>query len=262
MRVTDGGTDTPEVTAPAPALLVPPVRLGRLLRDTREAQGESIPALVRRSGLAYDDEWFERLESGGVALDEALVRWVGALYGIGASEIVPARSQLVIDLDEGLIAVGARRVPLPNTPGTTTNAESLLGNYLGLVYLLRDLPPGTPIPMREVDIAVLAQALQRDDRDVRTALARLISSDRDGLVLRSSSLRRRVVVPVAGILVGLTAVGGLLLVRSTASDARADDLPATEEGPAATAREQPAADAPVEIGDAVVLERGGAQTTR
>jgi hypothetical protein len=49
------------VPAPPPALLVPPVRLGRLLRDAREAHGESIPELVRRSGLAYDDQWFDAL---------------------------------------------------------------------------------------------------------------------------------------------------------------------------------------------------------
>jgi hypothetical protein len=46
-------------------------------------------------------------------------------------------------------------------------------------------------------------------------------------------------------------------VRSSRSDAQAKDGPATEEGPEVTAR-----DVPVEIGDAVVIERGGPQTTR
>ena len=262
IRVVEGGTDTPGVTAPSPALLVPPVRLGRLLRDAREAQGESIPALVRRSGLAYDEEWFARLEAGTVALDDSLVRWAGSLYGIGAGEIVPARSRLVIDLDEGMIAVGSQRVGLTAAQATSTGAEQLLANYLALVYLLRDLPPGTPIPMREVDVAVLAQALQRDDRYVRAALHRLISADSAGLARRSRTMRRRVIVPVAGILVGLTAVGGLLLVRSTGTEARADDLPATQGGPTSTAKPVPTGSVPVEIGDAAVLQHGGAQTTR
>jgi hypothetical protein len=245
------------VTAPPAALLVPPVRLGRLLHDAREAHGESIEALVRRSGLAYDDEWFGRLEAGQVKLDEPLVRWITSLYGVTASEIVPARSQLVIDLDEGAISIGDRRSELVRAGDGPTPPEQVLGNYLALVYLLRDLPAGTPIPIREVDVAVLAQALQRDPRDVRTALGRLISTDGDGLAGRSAALRRRLVVPVAGILVGLTAVGGLLLVRSTSSEAQSDPVPATEQGPAATAR-----DVPVEIGDPVVIERDGVQTTR
>jgi hypothetical protein len=245
------------VTAPAAALLVPPVRLGRLLRDARDAHGETIADLVRRSGLAFDERWFADLESGRIPLDESLVRWVGALYGVGSSEIVPARAQLVIDLDEGAISVGSRRSPVTGPIEGAGSFDHVLGNYLALVYLLRDLPPGTPIPVRELDIAVLAQALQRDRREVRTALGRLVSTDGEGLAMRSHALQRRVVVPVAGILVGLTAVGGLLLVRSSGSEARADDGPATEEGPAVTAR-----DVPVEIGDAVVIDRGSAQTAR
>jgi hypothetical protein len=245
------------VNAPPAALLVPPVRLGRLLHDARLAHGETLSGLATRSGLAYDEEWFGRLESGHVSLDEPLVRWVSSLYGIGAGEIVPARSQLVIDLDEGAISIGNRRAPLAPPSEGTLSFDQLLGNYLALVYLLRDLPAGTPIPIREVDVAVLAQALQRAPRDVRTALGRLISTDGDSLVGRSAAMKRRLIVPVAGILVGLTAVGGLLLVRSTSSDAQSIDGPATEEGPAVTARE-----VPVDIGDAVVIERGGAQTTR
>jgi hypothetical protein len=242
--------------APAPALLVPPVRLGRILHDARQAHGETLPELVRRSGLAYDESWFADLEAGRVLLDEALVRWAGALYGVSSSEIVPARSQLVIDLDEGMISAGGRATALAST-GEAGSVDAVLANYLALVYLLRDLPPGTPIPLREVDLTVLSQALQRDRRDLRTSLGRLISADGAALARRSESLRRRLIVPVAGILVGLTAVGGLLLVRTNGSEAHADEGPATEEGPAVTAR-----DVPVEIGDAVVIERGEAQTTR
>jgi hypothetical protein len=60
-------------------------------------------------------------------------------------------------------------------------------------------------------------------------------------------------------------VGGLLLVRSSRSDAQAGDTPAVEEGPAVTARDVPVDvgdAATVEIGDAVVVERGGTQTIR
>jgi transcriptional regulator with XRE-family HTH domain len=257
MRARPGAGILAGVTASPSALLVPPVRLGRLLHDAREAHSESLETLARRSGLAFDEEWFARLEAGQVPLDEQLVRWVGDLYGVRAGEIVPARSQLVIDLDEGAISIGNRRSPLVGAPEALTSSDQVLGNYLALVYLLRDLPPGTPIPIREFDVAVLAQALQRDARDVRTALGRLVASNGDALAGRSASLRRRLIVPVAGILVGLTAVGGLLLVRSTSSEAQNRDVPVTQEDPTSTARE-----VPVDIGDAVVIERDGAQTTR
>jgi hypothetical protein len=246
------------VTATTPALLVPPMRLGRLLSEARETSGESYEVLVQRSGLAFDAEWFQDVEAGRIPLDESLVRWLATLYGVGAGEIVPARSKLVIDLDEGLISVGARTVPVPDVARSESSRRDLvLTNYLALVYLLRGLPAGTPIPLRDVDIAVLSQALQRDPRDVRTGLSRIISAESGQIVTRASLLRRRLVVPVAGILVGLTAVGGLLLVRATDSEAQADEQPAREVDPTAVARE-----VPTEIDDAVILERGAPQRTR
>jgi hypothetical protein len=246
------------VNGPAPALLVPPVRLGRLLREAREGQGATIDQLVRRSGLAFDEAWFAELEAGRIALDEPLVRCAGELYGVDAGEVVPARSQLVIDLDEGVLAVGERTVTLRARSSASAAAatEHVLTNYLALIYLLRDLRPGTPIPLRDVDVTVLSHALQRNRRDIQNHLARLVSAEQATVEQRSQALRRRVVVPVAGILVGLTAVGGLLLVRASDSDAR-PDAPATDAGPTATAK-----DVPVEVGDAVVVERGEPQHTR
>ncbi|HEX7095292.1 MAG TPA: helix-turn-helix transcriptional regulator [Acidimicrobiales bacterium] len=247
------------MTTQAPALLVPPVRLGRLLREAREAKGESIGDLARRCGFAYDEGWFVDLESGRVPLDEPLVRWLSALYGITAGELVPARSQLVVDLDEGLLVVGGRSVPVfGHGPATGPAAvERVLTNYLALVYLLRDAPVGTPIPLREGDVDVLAHTLQRNRRDVQASLGRLMGAESTSVEQRSQLLRRRLVVPVAGILVGLTAVGGLLLVKATDSDSPAEERPATEAGPSVEAK-----DIPVEIGDPAVLERGGVQTTR
>lgn len=246
------------VTAPSPALLVPPVRLGRLLRDAREANGLSVVDLTRRCGFAYDEDWFTDVESGRVPLDEPQVRWLSALYGVGAGELVPARSQLVIDLDEGVLALGGRTVPVHAArEDVAVTAERVLTNYLALVYLLRDVPVGTPIALRESDIDVLAHSLQRNRRDIQAGIARLLSAETAAVAQRSQLLRRRVVVPLAGILVGLTAVGGLLLVRASDSDAMAENPPAVDSGPEATA-----ATIPVEIGDAVVLERGGVQRPR
>lgn len=248
--------DIERVNAPTPALLVPPVRLGRLLSQVREAQGRTPSDLARGCGLAYDESWFAQLEAGRLTLDEPLVKWVSALYGVDAGELAPSRSRLIIDLDEGVIAVGARSVPLPGGQHVPT-FDQVLTNYLALVYLLRGIDVGRPIPLREIDVDVLAHSLQRNRRDVQSTLGRLISNESTSVATRSSQLRRRVIVPVAGILVSLTAVGGLLLVRATDSDAMGDDAPAVGSGSTTTAT-----DIPVDIGDAIVLERGGNVRTR
>ena len=58
-----------------------------------------------------------------MTLDEPLVKWVSALYGVDAGELAPSRSRLIIDLDEGVISVGARTVPVP-LPGSGPQAPT------------------------------------------------------------------------------------------------------------------------------------------
>ncbi len=252
-----GRVDTPSVTTASPALLVPPVRLGRLLGEARVANGEGVDDLVRRCGLAFDEEFFTRVELGRAELDEPLVRWLAELYGVSVGQLVPVRSELIIDLTEAQMSVGERHVPL-----TGAEPDQILTNYLALVYALRGLPVGSPIPLRHGDVRVLGEALDRSPRAITHSLGRLMDTDTAGVQVRARGLRRRVVVPLAGILVGVTAVGGLLLVRSP--DARAADPPTA---PADLPELGVAEAVPAQIGDAAVMERSspsepGVQATR
>src|SRR5437762_2794139 len=95
------------MVSPSPALLVPPVRLGRILHDARVGAGESIDGLVRRCGLAYEGDFFAAVESGKEDLDETMVRWLAALYEVKVEHLVPQRARLVIDLNEGSVAIGS-----------------------------------------------------------------------------------------------------------------------------------------------------------
>lgn len=238
------------------ALLVPPVRLGRLLREAREANNQTLSYLVRRSGLAFDEGWLEAVEDGKQDLDEPLVRWLAELYGVGAGELVPARSELIIDLDEASVTAGGLRVPLERV-----DTDHVLTNYLALVHLLRGVPAGTPVVLRDADITVLSHALHRNRRDIHVELDRLASMSVRAVDARARSLRRRVVVPLAGILVGLTSLGGLVLVRSTRDDVPAGARPAAVPGAASSASTLDSGDH-VEVRTGVVLDRGGVQRDR
>ena len=233
-----------------PAILVPPVRLGRLLGDARQSNGESLDDLARRCGLVYEGDFFARVEAGEAELDESLVRWLTDVYGVEASLLVPARSRLIIDLDEGHVAVGERRFAIDGI-----EPDEILANYIALVYSLRGLPVGTLIPLRTADLVVLSEALCLPSRDISKSLGHMMSSNSDLVREHFRGMHRRLVVPVAGILVGLTAIGGLLLVRS-------DRAGATGGSPSKSAPETAvAARAPVDIGDAVVLERASVSDT-
>jgi hypothetical protein len=257
MRCRPWCTDNLTVSTQSPALLVPPVRLGRLLGDARQTHGEDLDALVRRCGLAYEEEFFVEVEAGRAPLDESMVRWLTDLYGVEAGALVPARSHLVIDLNEGLVSVGDARLA-----ADSSDPDRILTNYLALVYSLRGLPVGTPIPLRHVDLNVLGDALRLSSRDVSAALGQMMNGGTDQVRERARTLRRRVIVPVAGVLVGLTAVGGLLFVRSDGADVNGSTP--TPSNPMVSA----GAMASLDIGEAVVIERssstdpGGGQTVR
>src|SRR5258708_32421031 len=85
----------------SPALLVPPVRLGRILHDARLEAGESIDALVRRCGLAYERDFCAAVEPGEAVLDEPTVRWLAALSDLRGVQLGPPQAGLGIERHEG-----------------------------------------------------------------------------------------------------------------------------------------------------------------
>ena len=239
--------------SPPPALLVPPVRLGRILHDARTAAGESIDALVKRCGYAYEGEFFSSVESGEVELDEPTVRWLAALYDMRVEQLVPQRARLVIDLNEGSVAMGPLFGRLFDT-----HPDDVLAKYLALVLELRGVAPGAALKIRDLDLDVLATALTLKQRDVQRRLHSLMRGDPEPVDGARRRLRSRVVVPMAGILVAFTAVGALLFERTVDSTSDPATTVPSSIGPSSgVALDPPAAadDDEVQIGDAAVLVR-------
>ena len=197
--------------------LVPPTRLGDLLTDARTAKGRSIDEVARSSAGRFSRSALHQIEAGRCTLDDAELADLAALYDVETGELLPVRSGLVIDLDRGTIAAGVGEERAVDA----SSVDDVLVRYLSLVTTLRSLPAGTPVPLRELDLEVLAEALSMERTAVERRLEALMA-DGDGRVAEAARrLRRRRVVPAAGILVAATAVGVLLF-------ARADDQPAAK----------------------------------
>jgi hypothetical protein len=100
-----------------------------------------------------------------------------------------------------------------------TEPDAVLIRYLALVHRLRGEPVGTKLEIRELDVGVLATALELDEDEIETRLHRLMG-DREAVRVSERGLRRRLLVPMAGVVVAVTAVGVLLLVADdgTVSD--------------------------------------------
>lgn len=210
------------------ALLVPPSRLGRVLRDQRAGLGHSIVELSAASNLSA--ELLEDAEQGRALLDEPLLECLAAAYDLDVERLAPQRAELVIDLDEGWIAASDYQVAV--------GEDDVLSRYLALVYALREIVPGTPIPLRDLDVGVLAHALGSERANIETQLTTMMTTRSSEVTGASRGLRERIVVPLAGILVGVTAIGGLVMVRSEPVATIGDDIP-------------------LDIGDAVMISGPG-----
>ena len=247
--------------------LVPPRRLGTLLRQARIAAGLELEQLAaQQRELTVVD--LDDVEHGRRIVDDSLLARLVRLYGVEHAGLLPNRSQLVIDLDEGRIAVDQSDV----STGGLSGPDAVLARYLALVYHLRELPLGTPIGLRDLDLEVLSTALEIDADDVEERLHRLMS-DEDAIAADQRRIRRRMLMPLIGVVIAACSAGVLILVadaedspdpmptgaRSTEADvsmpAVADAIVATDIGNGGAVADAPTV--ATQLGEAAVEHNTG-----
>ncbi len=191
--------------------LVPPRRLGNLLRQARVAAGLDLNDLTAHTVLTAVD--LADLEHGRRLVDDELLDELVKLYGVEDAGLVPERSELIIDLDEGRIAVARTDIAV----GEMSGPDAILARYLALVYRLRDLPIGSPIGLRDVDLDVLSAALRLETAEIEGRLERLMAEE-DEIEKDQRRIRRRIVLPLVGVVIAATASGVLVLVAENQSE--------------------------------------------
>lgn len=223
--------------------LVPPQRLGALLSEARSGRGLTLEEIAYRSDGAISLARLSSVERGSTQLGDDEVALVARLYGLDATSIVPARSKLIVDLNEGTLEIAGRRDGLGRT---AVSRDEVMARYLAMVYSMRQVPPGTAVPLRLDDLDVLGRSLHMGAEQLRIDLDRLMAADDDLVARRHRSLRTRVLLPAAGILVAFCGVGALVLVQGAAAQQ-------TNDRPSAVVTVAPPQSAVV--GTAVVQER-------
>jgi transcriptional regulator with XRE-family HTH domain len=227
-----------QITTTQPELLVPPKRLGNLLAKARVANGYSLEEASRALGGSWSPMALLEAETGRRPLQDPEVKELTSLYDIPTSTLIPARSRLTIDITEGTLAIGGETVQLEHSDA---ERREVLSRYLSMVYAMRDVTPGKTVPLRLPDLDVLQGVFHTGRRDLEDELRELMVDPSGSVSFRTSRLRGRLLVPLAGVLVAATTVGTLLLVSNDSSASPAQ--PAAGDAVA------------VEIGDAVVQER-------
>ncbi|MEM7095379.1 MAG: helix-turn-helix transcriptional regulator [Actinomycetota bacterium] len=184
--------------------LVPPGRLGALLIEHRQRAGCSVADLAARSPRFSPSE-LDRLERGGTELADRDVEAVLGLYGVDLTAGTYGRSQLVVDLPAHTVAVGDTKLRFD-----APTADVVLERYVSLLYLLREQPVGTQLPLRAADLDTLGSTLDRPELTLIDDLHAIMGDRRT--VGRTRRLSRRPRVLRAGVLVGATVVGALVMI--------------------------------------------------
>lgn len=173
---------------------LPPARLGELLREARKRRGLKRRAAALRAGVSRDA--LKAYEQGVRPVPPEVCARLAECYGEDLTAHVPLR--VPVEVAERWIAMGDETVA---TGGTGTG---LLRGYVDLLVRMRRAKPGEPVPLRAGDLAVLANALGGEPAQVEQQIARLLGCSREEAArLRSELLRRKVILPVAGLAAGV-----------------------------------------------------------
>ncbi|HSO94993.1 MAG TPA: helix-turn-helix domain-containing protein [Acidimicrobiia bacterium] len=160
-----------------------PKDVGRNLRQVRKQQGLSRGAAARSAGLTRRE--LAQYERGKVQVPESDLWCLAGSCGVDVSELLPRREPLHVSPDLSTISTGdtIRHLRGPAEP------DGVLREYLAMIYELRNLPPGTPVPLRQPDLAALADALGGTPDTIEHRLVELLgASPEEAARLRSMIL--------------------------------------------------------------------------
>jgi transcriptional regulator with XRE-family HTH domain len=196
-----------------------PERLGALLRGARKRRGlkrRHVAALARISTDQLRD-----YERGARTIPADVCARLAECYGEHLTAHVPLR--VPPEVDEEWLVVSDHR--LPRVHGTT---DEIIREYAQIVHRLRGSRPGQVLPLRAADLAVLGAAFETDPTEIEHRIAEILGcTHEEAHRLHGEMLRRKVVLPVAGLAASVIALAGVNAAQ--ASDAKpAPQTPSTQ----------------------------------
>jgi transcriptional regulator with XRE-family HTH domain len=180
---------------------IPPRRFGRALKAARRAGGLRRPVAAARLGVSPRllADWERGAARVPLEHHDALVD----LYGEQLTTRVPARRPVRVESHR--VVVGSR-VRILGEPAR----DAVLPAYAELLLAVRNAKPGSIPALRLSDLQVLADALGHDVGDVEARIVRLLDCSPAEAATVHAELRRRALVPAAGLAVAVTAWAGAL----------------------------------------------------
>ncbi len=178
---------------------MPPERLGALLQAARKRRG-----LKRKPAAAEAGTTVAKLrayERGLEPVPADVCAQLAECYGEDLTAHVPLRMPL--QFEDRHLVIGD--VQQPVGPG----GDDVIAGYVDIVRRLRNTEPGDPLALRAVDIVALAGALSRDRDAIEQQISEVLGCNRaEARRLHGELLRRKVILPVAGLAAGMAAFAG------------------------------------------------------
>gem|GEM_PF-2585973 len=161
--------------------------VGRQLRQVRRRQGLSRSDVARSAGLTRRE--LAAYERGRMVIPESDLWCLAGSCGVDVDELLPEREPLKVGSGLSSLAMGdsIRRLRDPQGP------DGLLREYLSMVYELRNLPPGSRVPLREPDLVALAEALGGTPEAIEARLVELIGASHE----EAARLRAMILPPLS-----------------------------------------------------------------
>lgn len=179
---------------------MPPERLGELLRAARKRKGWKRKHAAELVGTKASR--LREYEQGTKTVPADICAQLADLYGSDLAAHVPMRVPPQINRD--WLVVEEHR--LPRVQGTT---DEVMQEYAQIVARLRGAKPGEAVPLRASDLAVLGSALESDPAVIAARIAEILHCSVDeARSLHREMLRRKVVLPVAGLAASAIALAG------------------------------------------------------
>ena len=106
--------------------------------------------------------------------------------------------------------------PTSNDRSNTPRRDEILGLYAEIVSELRGAKPGDALALRAQDVATLAAALDSDSDTIeRNIMDALGCSREEARALHADLLRRKIVLPIAGLAAGVAALAGMQVAQAS-----------------------------------------------
>ena len=198
---------------------MPAARVGWLVARARSVAGIGERDLASSVGVPV--RTVRRWERGDLVPTDDEVEGIASACGARLTELLPRRAVVAYDPSTGIMQMGDQAVAIPTT---SLDNDTVLAAFVALVRRVRGLRLDQDVKVRQEDLDALGEVLDLDDQELEERLMRIIGMSRSqAAAVRAQLLRKRLAVPMVGMLAGLSLLGVNRLFTTGSEQVKAID---------------------------------------